>query len=51
MSDKSYTVSITNACKAVGIHTTVQLHIGRIQGASTLDVEEMDGLDKRALGN
>ena len=51
MSDRSYTNAITTACKAIGIRTTVQLHIGRVQGASSLDVEEVDGLDKRALGN
>ena len=45
MNDKSYTEIIKNAYKATGIHTTVQLHICRIQGARTLDVEEMDGLD------
>ena len=51
MSDKSYTAATTSSYKAIGIRTTVQLHINRIQIESTLDVEEVDGLDKRSLGN
>ena len=51
MSEKSYTPEIINTCKAISVSTTIQLHIGSNQGASTLIVEEVDGLDKRALGN
>ena len=51
MNGKSYTAAIENAYKAIDIHMTIQLHKGRIQGASTLDLEEVDELDKRALGN
>ena len=43
----SYTVTITNAYKAIGIRTTDQLHIGRIHGANTLDIEEVNELDER----
>ena len=51
MSDNSCTAAIANACKSIGIRTTVQLHIIRVQGARTLDLEEVDWLNKRSLGN
>ena len=44
MSDNSYTAVITNAYKAIGIRTSIQLRISRIQGESTLDVEKWMGL-------
>ena len=51
MSDKSQKVAITNEFQDICIRITVQLHVGRIQGSSTLDVVEVDGLGKRVLCN
>ena len=51
MCDYSYAEAIKAACKEHNLETKKLLHLGRSTGPCILDMEEVDGLDKRSLGN
>ena len=52
MSDKSYTTAISRVLKKLNIsETNVLGHIGRTIAPSCLEIEEVPGVDKRAIGN
>ena len=50
MSDCSYTTSITRNIKVLGLSSSCVLHLGRGIDPSMLELEEVGGLDKRAIG-
>ena len=51
MSGRSYTTSITKVIKALALSSLLILHPGRGIAPSTLELEEVGGLDKIAIGN
>ena len=51
MLDCYYTTAIINIMKVLGLSSTQFLHLGRGITPSALELEEVVGLDKRAIGN
>ena len=51
MPDCSYKISTIKVIKALGLSSSWVLHIERRIATSALELEEVGGLDKRAIGN
>ena len=51
MLERSYTTAITKNIKELGLSSSWVLHLGRGITPSALELEELGGLDKRAIGN
>ena len=51
MLSRSYITSITNIIKALGLSSSWVFNLGRVIVLSALELEEVGGLDKRAIGN
>ena len=50
MLERSYTTAITKNIKELGLSSSWVLHLGRGITPSALELEELGGLDKRAIG-
>ena len=51
MSEKSYTGSISKILKILKLSTHYLVHIGRGIAPGCMEIEEIGGVDKRAIGN
>ena len=51
MSPSQYTKKMKNACKSCNIESNTWLHFGRKCAPALMDLEEVNEMDKRALGN